>query len=136
MAYSTNLLSTAAECDAALTIAEDELKVLRHQESNIDYQRDNTTDSATETQAELAGLDADIASLNAQIPTITVVSTRKKRETELRKAVYRRAQLADLQEKRGIVALLKREMALAQVRVQIIELNTLVTAITTRKAEL
>lgn len=136
MAYSVNLLTTVAECDLAAAVADEQLKTLRHQATNIDYQRDNTTENATEAQEELASLDSEITSLNTLIPTLAEGATRKKRSKELRIATNRRAELNERQEVRGAVALLKRELALAQVQAQITETEAFKTAVATRRAAL
>ncbi|WP_046246024.1 hypothetical protein [Hymenobacter terrenus] len=136
MAYSVKLLKTVAECDLALALANDELKTLRHQQQNIDYQRDNTTEIATEVQTELSSLSVDIASLNSLIPTLAEGPTRKRRTKELRIATNRQAELTERQELRGAVALLKRELALKQVEVQITETEAFKTEVTEHKATL
>ena len=135
MAYSVNLLTTVAECDAALAAADAELRDLQHREDNLDYARENTTDSATETQAEMASLAAEIQALNTIIPTLAAgTRARKTNEISLRRAVNRQAILNDRQDSRGPVALLTRELDLAQVQVQIAETNAFKAAVTARRA--
>ncbi|WP_210518335.1 hypothetical protein [Hymenobacter terricola] len=135
MAYSVNLLTTAAECDAALALAATELRDLNHRGDNLDYTRENTTDSATEIQAEMASLTAEIGALNTIIPTLAAgTKARKTNEVNLRRATNRQADLTDRQESRGPVALLTRELDLAQVQVQITETNAYIAAVTARKA--
>ncbi len=137
MPYSVNLLPTIVECDAALATADTELRDLQHRADNLDYTRENTTDSATEVQAELASLDAEITALNTIIPTLTAgTKARKNNEINLRRATNRQAILNDKQDSRGPVALLIRELDLAQVQAQIIETNAFKAAVTARKAAL
>jgi septal ring factor EnvC (AmiA/AmiB activator) len=137
MAYSVNLLTTPADCDSALALAEARLRDLQHRADNLDYSRENSADSATEVQAELASLDAEITALNAIIPTLADgTKARKTNEVSLRRATNRQAILNDKQDLRGPVALLTRELDLAQMQAQITEANTFKTAITARRAAL
>ena len=137
MAYSVNLLATIADCDAAIAMADTELRDLQHRADNLDYTRENTTDSATEVQAELASLDAEIAALNTIIPTLAAgTKARKNNVINLRRATNRQAILNDKQDTRGPVALLIRELNLAQVQVQITETNAFKAAVTAHKATL
>ena len=137
MAYSVNLLTTVAECDAALAAADSELRDLQHREDNLDYVRENTTESATEVQAELASLTAEINALNTIIPSLADgTKARKSNEISLRRATNRQAILNDKQDLRGPVALLTRELNLAQVQAQITETNAFKAAVVARKAAL
>ncbi|MBO2010361.1 hypothetical protein [Hymenobacter negativus] len=137
MAYSVNLLTTPADCDAVLTIAQAELRNLNHRADNLDFTRENSTDGATEMQAELASLTAEIGALNTIIPTLAAgTKARKTNEVNLRRATNRQADLNDRQESRGPAALLIRELDLAQVQVQITETNAFIAAVTAHKATL
>ena len=130
MAYSVNLLPTVAECDAALSAAAAELRDLNHRADNLDYSRESSTDNATEVQAE-------IGTLNTIIPTLAAgTKARKTNEVSLRRATNRQADLNDRLESRGPVALLTRELDLAQVQAQITETNAYTAAITARRAAL
>ena len=137
MAYSVNLLTTHDECDSALAVADAKLRDLNHRADNLDYTRENTTGSTTEVQAELAGLDAEITSLNVLIPTLADgTRSRKDNEKNLRRAINRQAILNENQDSRGPVALLTRELYLAQVQAQITETMAYKTAVTARRAAL
>jgi chromosome segregation ATPase len=137
MAYSVNLLTTTAECDAALAAADTELRDLNHRADNLDYTRENTTESATEVQAEMASLTAEITALNSIIPTLADgTKARKSNEISLRRATNRQAILNDKQDLRGPVALLTRELDLAQVQAQIKETDAYKMAVTARRTAL
>jgi hypothetical protein len=73
MEYSLNLLTNVA--DILLAKAASDLKVLQHRSDNYDYAREASGETATEIQASLASLDAEIAALNTVIPTLAA-STR------------------------------------------------------------
>ncbi|MCI1187785.1 hypothetical protein MON38_10170 [Hymenobacter sp. DH14] len=132
-----NLLTAAADCDAAIAVADSELRDLQHREDNLDYVRENSTESATEVQAEMASLTAEIDALNTIIPTLAAgTKARKTNEISLRRATNRQAILNDKQDSRGPVALLTRELNLAQVQAQITETTAFKTAVVARKAAL
>lgn len=137
MAYSVNLLTTPADCDAVIAMADSELRDLQHREENLDYSRENSTESAAEVQAELASLSAEIGALNTVIPTLAPgTKARKNNEISLRRATNRQANLNDRQELRGPVALLTRELELAQVQAQITETTAFRAAVVARRAAL
>ena len=137
MAYSVNLLTNAADCDAAIAMADSELRDLQHRADNLDYSRENSTESATEVQAEMASLDAEITALNTIIPTLAAgTKARRSNEISLRRATNRQAILNDKQDSRGPVALLIRELQLAQVQAQITETTAFKAEVVARKAAL
>ncbi|MBH8570015.1 hypothetical protein KB206_14075 [Microvirga sp. STS02] len=130
-------MTTLADCDTALAVADTRLRDLNHRADNLDYTRENSTDSATEVQAELASLAAEIDALNTIIPSLADgTKARKNNEISLRRATNRQAILNDKQDLRGPVALLTRELDLAQVQAQITETTTYRTAVTARRAAL
>ncbi|GAB3829182.1 hypothetical protein [Hymenobacter jeollabukensis] len=137
MAYSVNLLTSVAECDVLLDQAAADLKRLNNRAANIDYARDASSDVATEIQAEMAGLDAEIDSLTDLVPTLAAgTKVRKQKEADLRHATTRRADLTDRQEARGPVALLTRERQQAETTARITELNDFIAAVEARKTAL
>lgn len=137
MAYSVNALTTTADCDKLLAEAEGDLRALRRRSDNLDYARDTTSEAATEAQATLAGLDAEIQALTSVIPSLAEgTKARKNSEADLREATYRRANLADRLQARGPVALLTRERSLAETDARIGEITTFITAVTERRAAL
>ncbi|MDB5270816.1 MAG: hypothetical protein JWP58_3856 [Hymenobacter sp.] len=137
MDYSVDLLTTRDDCDSALALAEAKLRDLNHRAGNLDYTHENSTGSATEEQAELASLDAEITSLKALIPTLASgTRSRKDNEKNLRRANYRQAILNENQALRGPVTLLTRELYLGQLQAQIAETNAYKTAVATRREAL
>lgn len=137
MSYSVNLLTTPGDCDAAIAMADSELRDLQHREDNLDYVRANSTESATEVQAEMTSLTAEIDALNTIIPTLAAgTKARKSNEISLRRATNRQAILNDKQDSRGPVALLTRELQLAQVQAQITETTAFKAAVVAHKATL
>ncbi|WP_019947791.1 hypothetical protein [Hymenobacter aerophilus] len=134
MEYTVNALTTVADCDKLLVEDESDLKALRHRATNLDYARDSTSEATTETQATLAGLDAEIQALTSVILTLAEgTKARKNSEIDLRTATYRRARLTDKQEARGPVALLTHERDLAETEAQD---EAFISAITARKTSL
>ncbi|GAA3935769.1 hypothetical protein [Hymenobacter algoricola] len=137
MEYSLNLLTTVADCDTLLAKAASDQRVLQHRSDNYDYAREASGETATEIQASLASLDAEISSLNTIIPTLAAgTRARKRNEVELRDAIHARAGLLDRQAARGPVALLSRERDVAETDAQIAEITNFIAVITARRAAL
>ncbi|PJJ60935.1 hypothetical protein [Hymenobacter chitinivorans] len=137
MAYPINLLTSAPECDALLEAAQQELRDLRVRETVLAAQGERTSESATDTTADLAAQAAIIAALAPIVPNLPAGSkARINTEADLRHATQRHQNLTANQQLRGPVAALTRALDLRQVQVQIAEINTFVAEVTARKAAL
>jgi len=135
MAYSVNLLTTVADCDNVLKVADEELRVLCKRLIDFDYQHENTSNAAIDLTSELTGLEAEIVFLTPLIAALPTGSdSRSKRETQLRRATDRRDELTDRQGARRAVALLSRELAYGQTQTHITETSSFVAAVKARKA--
>ncbi|RIY07823.1 hypothetical protein D0T11_15720 [Hymenobacter rubripertinctus] len=129
-------MTTPAECDAALALAQDRQRVLRQRELVTGYQRENKELSATEVSAEMASLAAEIDYLTPLIPTLPVSVIRTKREDTLRRLTDRRDELVSRQGSVGPVALLTRELEQGETTARLAEIDDFVAAVTARKAVL
>ena len=136
MNYSVALLTTPAECDAALALAQDRLRILRQRELVTGYQRENKEMSATEVSAEMTSLNAEIDYLTPLIPTLPASTIRTKREDSLRRLTDRRDELVSRQGSVGPVALLTRELEQGETTARIAEIDNFTVAVTARKAVL
>lgn len=136
MDYSVELLTTEDDCDQLLEQNADELRTLRHRAASYDYQRETSTDTAAEVAAELTGVDAEITSLTAALPTLPEGDMKRKRTRELEVATARRNTLRHRQGNQGALAVLNRENDLAQVNAQIAEAEAFKAAVEARKAAL
>lgn len=136
MDYSVDLLTTTAECDSALELAESRLRVLRQRESAASYQRENKELGATELSAELAGLTAEIDFLTPLIASLPASEVRNKRADALRRATDRHDELVSRRGAVGPLALLTRELEQGETTARITELEAFKAAIAARRAAL
>lgn len=137
MAYPVNLLTTIAECDTILSIAQRELRDLTVRATVLDAQGDRTSESAADSTAELTAQQAIINALTPVLPTLpagskSYIST----ESDLRHATQRRDNLLASRQARGPIAALIRALDLRQVQAQIAEVNTFIAEVTARRAAL
>ena len=108
---SVNLLTTPVQCDAVITIIDEQLRVVNKRESDADYQRDGASTDATAIAARLAKLPGIIAGLTTDLGAETPGSLAHSKvdlelseaQTELKKLTYRQAD-------RGPVYLVGREV--------------------------
>ncbi|TYZ14397.1 hypothetical protein FY528_01315 [Hymenobacter lutimineralis] len=135
--FPIELLTTAAECDAVLDAAQNELRDLGVRETVLTAQGDRTSESAANSTADLAAQKAIIDALTPVIDTLPAGSrTRLSTEANLRRATQRRDNLLAGQQVYGAIAALNRALDLRQVQAQITEVNLFITEVTTRKAAL
>lgn len=136
MIYSIDMLTTPADCDAAVAYGQERLRVLRHRESVSGYERDTKATDATALTAELAELHEDITFFTDRLATMAPSASRTTRENELRRKTDRRDELLSRQGKEGAVALLKRELEKGETTARIAEIEAFIVAVTDRKARL
>jgi hypothetical protein len=136
MAYSTGGLTTHAECDLLILHGQEEARMAQYQLSVLGHSAQNATLSATEYSAELVGLNLEVTSMTGLIPTLPIGDYRTKKENELRKLTDRRDELTARQQAAGTVALIKRELDVAQAQAALDAANAMIAAVQARKAAL
>lgn len=135
MAYTTSLLTTAAECDELLDDARDEKRSLDRRIYNRQYTAEDSADAATERTAALAVAEAEVTTLTNVVASLPDGDYKKKQQRALRTATYRRDSLADATTG-GPVATLSRQLDLAQAQAELAEVTAFIAAVEERKAAL
>ncbi|TGE20546.1 hypothetical protein E5K00_21365 [Hymenobacter aquaticus] len=136
MKYSVELLLTWADCDAALALAAERLRVLTKQGGDASYQLTNVTAETAELLAELKGLNARIAFLTPYLATLDAGDERTATQKELRRKTDRRDELESRKEAQGPVAQLTRELEQGETAVRVAEVNAFIADVQARRATL
>jgi len=135
MAYSVTLLTTRMECDAALRQATEIRERLSFRLTVLTRSQELRAESAGDISADLAVANAQIAALTTIIPTLPIDS-QQERELEKRKYERERSALLDRQQMVGSVVLLNRELEVALINLQLVEVAAYSTTVQARREAL
>jgi hypothetical protein len=136
MNYSLALLTTRAQCDAVLAIANEKLKTLSFRDVENDFRVDNTTDTAKGLSDELSGLNTYITAITPVVAGMTAGKERTALADELRRKTDRRDTLVSRQGKVGPEKLVARELEQALLDPQVPIVQDLITQVTAHRAPL
>jgi|GEM_PF-1695348 len=136
MDYSVELLTTPEECDAALSVSAERLRVLGKRETDNTYQTGIMNTETTQLTNELKGLDKEIAFLTPYVASLESGDEKTKRANELRRASARQGELLSRKALLGAVALLTRQLEQNETSARIAAVNAYITRVQQRKTEL
>ncbi len=135
MAFSTNLLTTTAQCDTILATKQRERTGLVNRLNNLQFQLANWDDS-TSAAAELAATQTLITSLTPIVAALPEGDDKRRNQNQLNRYETRANNLTGKVENYGVLALLEKELDRDTLTGDIATLDTLVAAVTTRRAAL
>ena len=136
MPYSLDKLTTAAECDAVITVAEKEKKDLSFRKTSLERQKENYAENSVEIDADLLATDAEITALQSVVNTLPPGDARDENEKRLKRLELKKFLLQQRDKDYGGVALLIREFDLERVTKELTEADAFIAAVTQRKAGL
>lgn len=136
MSYSISKITTVADCDLLLAWAAKEKADLNFKKLYEERLTDNYSTTSIEIDAELQAVIAEIASTETVIATLPAGNSKEEAIKKKVKLEYKKFLLENRKESYGVVALLEKELDLTKVTLELNEIDTFTTAITTRKAEL
>jgi hypothetical protein len=134
--YSLNLVTTIADCDALLNMANDEKNTLEYRQTTLNYQLNNQTESSVEFASDLLAATTELQSVEASIAQMT--------EGDARNAQIRRKMTLELKifnmnlraENYGITSVLSRQMEINQVAQQLEVTDAFIADVEARKLQL
>jgi hypothetical protein len=135
MAFSVNLLTTTAQCDALLATKQRERTGLVNRLNNLSFQLDNWDDSAS-AEADLAATQALITGLTPVVEALADGDDKRRNQNMLNRYETRANNLTSKVENYGVTALLEKELDRDGVTSDVAVIDTFITAITTRRAQL
>jgi hypothetical protein len=134
--YSVTNITTIADCDVLLTMANKEKADLTFKKLSEERLVANYSSTAVEIDAILQGV---IAEIDAVITVLAVLPEGTTKESEEKRKVrleYKKFLLENRKESYGAVALLEKELDLERVIKQLDEIDVFIAAVTAHKATL
>ena len=134
--YSVTNLTTIADCDVLLTMANKEKSDLAFKKLSEERLVTNYSTTAVEIDAVLQGVIAEIAAVDSILTVLPNGPTKDSEEKRKVRLEYKKFLLENRKESYGAVALLEKELDLERVNKQLDEVNLFIDAVTAHKATL
>ena len=134
--YSVTNLTTIADCDVLLTMANKEKADLAFKKLSEERLVTNYSTTSIEIDAVLQGVVAEIAAVDSILAVLPEGSTKDSEEKRKVRLEYKKFLLENRKESYGAVALLEKELDLERVNKQLDEVNLFIDAVTAHKATL
>lgn len=134
--YSVTNLTTIADCDVLLTMANKEKSDLVFKKLSEERLVTNYSTTSVEIDAVLQGVLAEISAVDTIIAALPDGTTKENEEKRKIRLEYKKFLLENRKESYGAVALLEKELDLERINKQLDEVNLFIDAITAHKATL
>jgi hypothetical protein len=134
MGYSVNLLTTVADCDSVILVAEKEKADLNFKKTSVERQKDSYASNSISIDADIAATDAEITALAPVVASLPPGAARDDNEARLKKLELKKFLLAQKDKNYGSVALLMRENDLERIVNEAAAVDAFIAEINTRKA--
>ncbi|MCU4187578.1 hypothetical protein M9Q43_00185 [Flavobacterium sp. HXWNR29] len=134
--YSVTNLTTIADCDVLLTMANKEKADLAFKKLSEERLVTNYSTTSVEIDAVLQGVIAEIAAVDSILTVLPNGPTKDSEEKRKVRLEYKKFLLENRKESYGAVALLEKELDLERVNKQLDEVNLFIDAVTAHKATL
>ncbi len=134
--YSVTNLTTVADCDVLLTMANKEKADLAFKKLSEERLVTNYSTTSVEIDAVLQGVIAEIAAVDSILAVLPNGPTKDSEEKRKVRLEYKKFLLENRKESYGAVALLEKELDLERVNKQLDEVNLFIDAVTAHKATL
>ena len=134
--YSVTNLTTIADCDVLLNMANKEKADLAFKKLSEERLVTNYSTASVEIDAVLQGVVAEIAAVDSILAVLPNGPTKDSEEKRKVRLEYKKFLLENRKESYGAVALLEKELDLERVNKQLDEVNLFIDAVTAHKATL
>ena len=132
MNYTVSLLTTIADCQALINIANAEKDTLSYRKTGLERMSQSATLTSAEIEAELTSVAAEIAALQTVIASLPDGPTKEDAIRKFKKADYKKTLLEQRKGKYGVLSLLEKEYDIACIEHDIEEADAFITAVTDR----
>lgn len=131
--YSVSNLTTVADCDVLLGMAQKEKSDLNFKKLSEERLVTNYSNTAVEIDAILQGVNAEIAAVDTVIAILPEGPTKEAEEKRKVRLEYRKFLLENRKESYGAVALLEKELDLERVNKQLAEVDVFIAEVTAHR---
>ena len=136
MSYSVNKITTVVDCDLLLDWAVNEKSTLNLKKLNEQSAANHYGSSSLQIDAELQGVNAELSASETIIAALPDGKSKVEAIKKRTRQEYRKFLLVNRKESYGVVALLEKELDLANLDLELNEVDTFIAAVNTRKAAL
>lgn len=136
MPYSVATLQTVADCDVLLAMAAKDKTDLQFRQLQLQRQQSSYAENALQTEDELQAVDTELNAINTIVNTLPDGSTKDENIIKQKKLELKKFLLTERKNNYGSIALLDKELDVAQIALQIGEIDAYTAAITAHKATL
>ena len=136
MAYSVNSLTTAADCDLMLGVAEKEKNDLSFRKISLERRQKQYAENSIDLEADLQATTAELSALGTIIAALPEGQVKDDNITRQKRLELKLFLLNDKKENYGGIALVDKEFDLARVIKELEETETFIAAVQARKAAL
>lgn len=136
MIYSVNKITTQADCDTLIQVANKEKDDLVYKKTTATHQSSNFATTAAEVDAELSSVNAQLSALSTVIAGLPAGQVKDSNVTKQKKLELKQFLLNQKKENYGSIALLQNEMEQATIDAQITEVDAFIADVQTHKATL
>lgn len=136
MDYTVSLISSRADCQAMIDMANDDKATLAYRSTGLQRQKQQASTTSVSIDADLATAEADISALNTVISNLPESETKEETKVKLKKAEYRKFLLDQRKLSYGSLALIEKEYNIAVAEQSIAETDAFILALTNRMNEL
>lgn len=136
MNYSVNKITSMADCDSLIEVANKEKDDLQYRKTTVTHQNANFASTAAEVEADLNSTNAQLTALNTVIAGLPNGTIKDANVTKQKRLELKAFLLNQKKENYGVIALLQNEMEQAAIDAQIAEVDAFVATVQAHKATL
>lgn len=136
MNYSVNNLTQVADCNALLTWAAREKADLTFKKLSEERLTTKYAETAVELDAVLQGVLAELAATETIISVLPEGTSKEDAINKKTRLEYKKFLLENRRESYGVVALLEKEMDLARIQQELVEVDAFIAAVEAKKSTL
>ncbi len=136
MDYSVSMISSRADCQAMIDIANDDNDSLAYRKTGLLRQIQNASSTSVSIEADLASVTAELTALQTVLDNLPDGEIKDETRVKFKKAEYRKFLLEERKANYGSVALLNKQYDIACVEQSIAETGAFILALTARMNEL
>lgn len=136
MNFSTQILTTAFDCNALIEIAKKEKADLDFQKISLERHKDVSSGNASAVETALAIVTSQITSEEATIASLPEGDTKEKEVLKLMSMNLRKARLMHRKSNQGVTDVLETEYEIDRVEKEIASTDLFIEAVNTRLNEL
>lgn len=136
MPYSVASLQTVADCDVLLNMAAKDKSNLQFREIQLQRQQSSYAENALQTDDELQAVNTELDAITTIVNTLPEGNTKDDNIIKQKKLELKQFLLLERKNNYGSIALLDKELDVAQIALQLTEIDAFIAAITAQKATL